>query len=232
MVMEQERIFYVYAHARASDGIVAYVGKGKGRRAWSRQGRNDYWRNTVAKHGLAVEIVARDLTEEEALDMERALIAHHRLWGNEEKLTNLTAGGEGSSGLTGEKSATYNPEILTFERIATGERFELTRVQARAQLGLSSSEVSDIISGGQKSSRGIRRVPAGESDEEAKEKRDYIFNARNNPELLLFERISTGERMFLTRLEARECLGLSKQRVSGLIYGDTKTSGGYRLIRN
>lgn len=86
--------FYVYVHRRSTDGRVFYVGKGKGRRAWTAQGRSNYWRNIVAKHGLIVEIVQDAMQEWWAFEMECELIA---LYGRE-NLCNLTDGGEGPSG--------------------------------------------------------------------------------------------------------------------------------------
>lgn len=86
--------FYVYVHRRATDGRVFYVGKGKGRRAWTAQGRSNYWRNIVAKHGLIVEVVQDNMQEWWAFEMECELIA---LYGRE-NLCNLTDGGDGTSG--------------------------------------------------------------------------------------------------------------------------------------
>ena len=36
--------FYVYIHKRQSDGIVFYVGKGRGKRAYYFHERNDHWK--------------------------------------------------------------------------------------------------------------------------------------------------------------------------------------------
>jgi hypothetical protein len=90
--------FYVYLHRRASDGLVFYVGKGTGPRAWVWQNRNPYWANTKAKHGLEVEIAVCGLGEDEAFAHEKRLIA--KLSNEGHPLTNLTMGGEGMSGYT------------------------------------------------------------------------------------------------------------------------------------
>lgn len=84
---------YVYLHLRESNGSVFYVGKGTFNRAWDRRKRTQWWRNIVAKHGLSIIIVKRDMSEACAFSLERALIrAYHG------QLCNLTDGGEGSSG--------------------------------------------------------------------------------------------------------------------------------------
>lgn len=88
--------FYVYVHLRASDGKPFYVGKGRGKRAWSVKSRNPHWHNVVGKHGLEVHIAASGLTEKEAFAVEISTI---KLFGLE-NLTNMTTGGEGSNGLS------------------------------------------------------------------------------------------------------------------------------------
>jgi len=85
---------YTYAHAKP-DGTIFYIGKGIGRRAYSKN-RNDYWKRIVAKYGYEVQILAHWDTEAEALDHEVLLIACMKDMGIE--LCNLTNGGEGATG--------------------------------------------------------------------------------------------------------------------------------------
>lgn len=94
-----EKKFYVYTHIRKSDGRVFYVGKGHGRRAWSKSRQNPYWHNIVNKHGFTVEIVMWFDSEECAFSLEKALIKYY----GRENLCNLTDGGEGISGYKFEK---------------------------------------------------------------------------------------------------------------------------------
>lgn len=89
--------YYVYLHRRESDNKVFYVGKGKGYRCNSRSGRNSRWNKTVNKHGLIVELVYENLTEEDAFELEKDTILEMR-YHFEETLCNLTDGGEGVSG--------------------------------------------------------------------------------------------------------------------------------------
>ena len=90
------RNFYVYLHVKESDGTVFYVGKGTKFR-WSRvYDRTQHWKNTAIKHGVICKIVAHDLSAEEALVLEKKLIASY---GRQDQktgcLVNLTDGGEG-----------------------------------------------------------------------------------------------------------------------------------------
>jgi hypothetical protein len=89
--------FYVYEHARADTSRPFYIGKGCGDRAKSKQGRNPYWKNVVAKAGgYSIRVVASGLDEELALLAEIEAIAAYRARGF--VLTNATDGGEGMSG--------------------------------------------------------------------------------------------------------------------------------------
>ena len=85
---------YTYAHSKP-DGTIFYIGKGIGRRAYSKN-RNDYWKRIVAKYGYEVQILAYWDTEKEALNHEVLLIACMKDMGIE--LCNLTEGGEGATG--------------------------------------------------------------------------------------------------------------------------------------
>jgi hypothetical protein len=83
--------YYVYLHTRA-DGVVFYVGKGRGKRSTSTKNRNPHWAYVVAKHGgFEATIVASGLTEKDAIEKEAELIASHRKFGF---LTNILDRGD------------------------------------------------------------------------------------------------------------------------------------------
>lgn len=89
---------YVYVHLNADDGIPHHVGIGYTiDRPWEMTAsRNKKHKNKVNKHGVRVEILASDLTLEQACFWEVRWIAALRAAGYE--LTNLTDGGEGTKG--------------------------------------------------------------------------------------------------------------------------------------
>lgn len=94
-------MFFVYAHYKADDltGPPFYIGKGKGKRDKSGR-RNPYWKNISNKHGFIVKRLAENLTENQAWDLEKKLIAEYgRLIDNTGCLCNLSDGGEGASGV-------------------------------------------------------------------------------------------------------------------------------------
>lgn len=89
--------FYVYLHRRRVSGLVFYVGKGHGARAYSHKSRNAHWKSIVAKDdGHIVDIAADGLDEELAFFAETELIDQMRRIGV--KLANLTEGGDGPKG--------------------------------------------------------------------------------------------------------------------------------------
>lgn len=93
--------FYVYEHWRPDTGLPFYVGKGARGRAGSITTRNEYHKRIVAKLkslGLSLEVrkVFTYLDEDMAHTLEKTQISYWRARGI--SLTNLTDGGEGTSG--------------------------------------------------------------------------------------------------------------------------------------
>jgi hypothetical protein len=83
--------YYVYSHKSPINGEVFYVGKGKGKRAYSSQGRNQKWNELVSKHGFEVVIEKDNLTDLEANEAEKIVIMKYGY----HNLTNITIGGKG-----------------------------------------------------------------------------------------------------------------------------------------
>ena len=89
----------VYLHRKATDGTIFYVGMGNLDRVDTTSSRNKWWKHTYNKHGLKTEIVASDLSIEDAYELEVFLISElgrkDRGLGN---LVNMDDGGKGASG--------------------------------------------------------------------------------------------------------------------------------------
>jgi hypothetical protein len=90
----------VYQHIRLDINEVFYVGIGKSeKRAFTKQGRNQHWKNIVNKYGYYVEIIYQDLTWLLACQMEQYLISEYGRYDlGEGNLVNMTAGGDGTVG--------------------------------------------------------------------------------------------------------------------------------------
>jgi len=82
---------YIYGHYTEDTDELFYIGKGTGKRAWAKSGRSKYWNNKVNKDGLVVKILEEHLTDEQAYEREKQLIAEAGL----ENLVNFLEGGYG-----------------------------------------------------------------------------------------------------------------------------------------
>lgn len=97
---------YVYGHYKKDTDELFYIGKGTGKRAWSKNHRNHYWKFVVNKHGLTVKIIVDNLTDEEAFVKEIQLIAEVGL----NNLTNMLDGGQGFTSTAAKERAKQNAQ--------------------------------------------------------------------------------------------------------------------------
>jgi hypothetical protein len=88
----------VYLHFRQDDGLCFYVGMGVPTRPFDFNNRSVYWKRVRDKHGVRVEIIAANLSFEDAAHLERSSIAQ-LVNSPIAKLVNLTSGGEGMTGV-------------------------------------------------------------------------------------------------------------------------------------
>ena len=114
--------FYVYIHKKP-DGTPFYVGKGTDKRAYNFYLRNDWHKNIVAKHGkdnIIIEVI-NCVNESQAFDLERIYIKQLREQGYQ--LTNMTDGGDGTSG--------YSHKADARAKIGNSHRGKITSDYAR-----------------------------------------------------------------------------------------------------
>ena len=87
----------LYAHRKKTDGSIFYVGIGTEKRPYINKSRNDYWHNTVNRYGYYVDILSKELSIEDALELEEFVICElgRKDLGNG-NLVNLNNGGKGN----------------------------------------------------------------------------------------------------------------------------------------
>jgi group I intron endonuclease len=87
----------LYAHRKQTDGSIFYIGIGTEKRPYSKSSRNEYWHNTVNKYGYYVDVLSKDLSIEDALELEEFVICElGRKDLDNGNLVNLNNGGKGN----------------------------------------------------------------------------------------------------------------------------------------
>ena len=89
----------VYLHRKKTEGTIFYVGMGEQDRAYTTHSRNKWWINVYKKHDRLVDVVAKDLSIDDAYELEVFLISEI---GRKDlglgNLVNLDDGGKGATG--------------------------------------------------------------------------------------------------------------------------------------
>lgn len=136
-------MFYTYAHYRASDNAIFYIGKGSGKRAHElrQTQRSLHWTRVKEKHGVKVEILAKWKLESDAFEHEKFLIAMFRAMGA--KLVNASDGGSGGS--TGAiKSPEHRAKIGAAHKGKLVSEETLERMRAAAIRQFSNQEAREL----------------------------------------------------------------------------------------
>lgn len=88
--------YLIYRHIK-TDGTTFYIGISKNKkRPYDKHNRNRFWKSTIEKYkNYEIQILKRNLTQDEACELEQMLIAYYGLRiNNTGTLVNLTYGGE------------------------------------------------------------------------------------------------------------------------------------------
>lgn len=211
-------IFYVYLHRRKTDNKVFYVGKGKGKRAYSKASRSQWWNSVADKHEMTVEIVFDNLSEEDAFQIEKDTILEFRYF--EHPLVNLTDGGEGMSG--------YKPSEEQRKRVS--EKMQGREITTEHRLKISESNKGKKRTPEQ---RVTMKVTAAQVaiDCNFSEKYKGLCNPNADQNVYIFVNTSTGEKFTGTRTDFRTATGIPPQPLKGLFgkHPRLKTCFGWKL---
>ena len=99
--------YCVYAHYKLSNNEIFYIGKGiSDKRPYEKSKRGLHWKNIVNKYGYYITIIANNLTNEEAIEIEKSQIEKYgRIDKNTGVLINKTDGGDGGPTRIGYKNS-------------------------------------------------------------------------------------------------------------------------------
>lgn len=141
MPLNNTKDYYVYSHIRNDNNQVFYVGKGRGKRCRSKQGRSASWHDIANNNGYTIKLIDKNLSEQRALNVERLTIALCNSFFN---LTNIAVGGHGNSGWkhtneTKEKQRiglinSYTPELKEVRRKWMAENKIAQRPEVREKM--------------------------------------------------------------------------------------------------
>jgi len=137
-----ERNKYVYRHRRSDTNEIFYVGLGKGKRAYNRNGRNKNWKEIAHRCDYSVEILASDLTHEEACELEILLISlYGRIDLGTGCLVNMTTGGDGMIELSADS-------IQKMKETKTGKYLCKENKKSKKAIDIVTLQVFDCINEG------------------------------------------------------------------------------------
>lgn len=239
-IQNMKNTFYVYIHCKASDGTVFYVGKGSGRRAFWKNGRNKHWHAIVNKHGYEVGFVAQSLTESEAFQIERETIAYY----GRINLCNYTDGGDGCSGakrsdqtkkLIRQKMLGRQFSAETIEKIKNAARNRGPEFQAKRSATLRGRKHTEE----HKAKIALAGIGRKVSDETRAKLSAVHKGKKKNPEAVAKMAISKSKAVFCLNNQiiypsmsvAARHLGLSQSKISDVCLGNAKHTKGYVFTR-
>jgi len=143
----------VYIHKRKDNDSIFYVGMGNLKRVTDKKNRNNYWNNVVAKYGYYAEVVAKDLSIDDAYELEMFLISElGRKDLKKGNLVNMTDGGDGCTNWSDDRTKNMiekNRDNMksVFQYNSKGEFIKSYRSisEASKQSGIARQSIRDCV---------------------------------------------------------------------------------------
>jgi len=150
------KTYYVYLHTRNDTGEVFYVGKGQGRRAWWKNGRNKHWHFLSQKHGYEVHIWRNELTEAQAFEIEKERISFY----GRKNLCNYTDGGDGASGAKKTEAQKLHMKEKMLGRKFSEQTLQKMKIAASQRSNETRQKQTDAIRGRKHSEEHKQKISA------------------------------------------------------------------------
>ena len=211
-------------------GEVFYVGKGTGKRAFEKAGRNDHWAKITKKYNYSIHILYEGLFQKDANDLEQKIIAAY----GRNLLCNMTDGGDGSRNPSDETRGKMSKSATGRKGYWTGKKRSPETVKA----------ISEKLSG-RKGMKGEKNPLFGKSlSEERKRKiseymKNHLFSEEHKRKISLsktgekhhmFDKKQykfiheDGEEFIGTQFSFRNKFGLTQSAVRTLVMKTRKSS--------
>lgn len=211
--------YYVYAHKISGESEFFYIGKGKGKRAWSTHNRNKIWRDVAMTGQVTVEILQCNMSEDDALLLEEWLIA--KLRSLKIPIANIASGGARGGGWK------HKEETLKILReIKSGENNPRYGARHKAE---TKKIMSEIASGS--GNPFYKKTHSDKTKKLISEKQSGSLNAFYNPKEYDFWHPTYGI-VTCTQNHLRKAYKLKHSGVSTICSGKQLSHYGWRLLEN
>lgn len=194
-------LYFVYRHRRASDGLPFYVGKGRKYRERDFTNRSDWWKRVARKHGVIIEFLHINLSEEESKLLEVMEINNHKAVGY--PMVNKSLGGDGNHG--------WVPSDETKKRIGDANRGKSPSEDTRKKMSISHT--------GRRHDEKTK-IKIGEANRRRSDQFNKLIGTkRRSKEPHIFMSLDLGFFEILTQSEMIEKYGLNSSKVSDILAG-------------
>lgn len=247
--------YYVYEWFIVESQEVFYVGKGCKYRYKTTKRENRYFMHMLSTHNCDVRKIADNLTEQEALDLERERIAYYRALPNS-RLTNVQDGGDNPPTFYGEESPSKRPDVRQKMSISAKQRY-LEHPDARQNLSYQLQRFYRSDKGRQVASQRSKAVMSDPVIREkiknsnvaywaspdararkseimktaysSEEVRQHVRGANNGASRRVMQCDVDGNLIceYATLMEADAATGVSYKNISKAVRGHIKTAGGF-----
>lgn len=249
MEYDTERRYYVYLWYVKGTNEVFYVGKGTGNRYKTRKRENSFFMKMLNSHDCDSMIYQDNLTELEAFELEKELIAYYRTTNC--RLTNIADGGENPPKHYGKVSDEKRKKMCDAQRKYYAEHPEACKRNSdnlkkflkteKGKAFLEKSLKAKQTDAFRKAQR-ERSIKALNTPEFHKRHSELMKIVNNRPEMrakhkgklncnahevLQYDLDGNLLNRFETVKEAQEATGVSNSKISAVASGNRKTAGGY-----
>ncbi len=220
----------LYAHRKETDGTIFYIGIGTEKRPYLKKSRNEYWHNTVNKYGYYVDILAKDLTIDDALELEEFIIDEiGRKDLGKGNLVNLSNGGKGNlqvSDITKKKISEAAIGRTAWNKGVPMSIEQKNRL-SKSKIGNTSPRKGVKLS--EKTKDKIRKANIGKKlTQEVKDKISKSNTGSKNPSAKTVYNVKTNE-VFGTLKEAAESIGVNYRTLSSMLNGRSKNKTNFQF---